>query len=434
MGWVTKASQSLESVPLNGVTPPTDVANLAYLVFFSLGAAVLLPWNAYISAVDYFDYLYPGTHIDRVFAVVYMFPCLIVLLYLTLNGQHYTTSFRVNGGLALYLLAVVLVPIMDTLFITDEGSTFTHYATVASLALTGVADALVQGSVIGAAGELPERYMQAFVAGTAACGVLVSALRIVTKAAFPATIDGLRMSANLYFIVSGCFLAFCIVAYNLAHNLPIMIYHRNVKLAAMADESSALEGPITSKSDLATEEARVPHKPSSAVTFGLNNDTALFVLSQIRWLVTAMVVMYVITLSIFPGFLAEDVHSLVLGDWYPILLIGAYNVFDLVGKTATAVYILDSNTSIVGGTFGRLIFFPLYYVCLHGPKSLRTEIPVFTLTSLFGLTNGYYSSCLLIVAPKAVPYAAAETAGMVMTIALILGLAIGSVVSFVWIV
>lgn len=433
MGWVTKASQSLESVPLNGETPPADVGNLAYLVFFSLGAAVLLPWNAYISAVDYFDYLYPGTHIDRVFAVVYMFPCLIVLLYLTLNGQHYTTSFRVNGGLALYLLAVVLVPLMDTLFIKDAGSTFTHYATVASLALTGVADALVQGSVIGAAGELPERYMQAFVAGTAACGVLVSALRIVTKAAFPATIDGLRMSANLYFVVSGCFLAFCIVAYNLAHKLPILIYYRNVKIAAMADQTFAFE--VHSKSDLAPEEARaLLPKPSSAVTFGLNNDTALFVLSHIRWLVTAMVLMYVVTLSIFPGFLAEDVHSLALGDWYPILLIGAFNVFDLVGKSATAVYILDSNTSIVGGTFGRLIFFPLYYVCLHGPKSFRTEIPVFTLTSLFGLTNGYFSSCLLIVAPKAVPYAAAETAGMVMTIALITGLAIGSVVSFVWIV
>jgi hypothetical protein len=28
-----------------------------------------------------------------------------------------------------------------------------------------------------------------------------------------------------------------------------------------------------------------------------------------------------VTLSIFPGFLAEDVHSIYLGDWYPVLLV-----------------------------------------------------------------------------------------------------------------
>ncbi|EFJ45212.1 hypothetical protein VOLCADRAFT_94371 [Volvox carteri f. nagariensis] len=42
---------------------------------------------------------------------------------------------------------------------------------------------------------------------------------------------------------------------------------------------------------------------------------------------------YTVTLSIFPGFLAEDVHSAQLGDWYPILLITAFNLADLVGKS-----------------------------------------------------------------------------------------------------
>jgi equilibrative nucleoside transporter 1/2/3 len=46
------------------------------------------------------------------------------------------------------------------------------YVTVGALALSGMADALVQGGLIGAAGELPERYMQAVVAGTAASGTI----------------------------------------------------------------------------------------------------------------------------------------------------------------------------------------------------------------------------------------------------------------------
>lgn len=39
-----------------------------------------------------------------------------------------------------------------------------------------------------------------------------------------------------------------------------------------------------------------------------------------------------VTLSIFPGVLAEDLFSARLGDWYPVLLIALYNVADWAGK------------------------------------------------------------------------------------------------------
>lgn len=41
-----------------------------------------------------------------------------------------------------------------------------------------------------------------------------------------------------------------------------------------------------------------------------------------------------VTLSIFPGVLAEDLHSPQLGSWYPILLLAAYNCADAAGKAA----------------------------------------------------------------------------------------------------
>ncbi|GLI59808.1 hypothetical protein VaNZ11_001774 [Volvox africanus] len=47
----------------------------------------------------------------------------------------------------------------------------------------------------------------------------------------------------------------------------------------------------------------------------------------------SLFVTYTVTLSIFPGFLSEDVHSVQLGDWYPILLITSFNLADLVGKS-----------------------------------------------------------------------------------------------------
>ncbi len=45
---------------------------LAYLIYVLLGAGTLYPWNAFISAADYFEVIYPGRHSDRLFTVAYL--------------------------------------------------------------------------------------------------------------------------------------------------------------------------------------------------------------------------------------------------------------------------------------------------------------------------------------------------------------------------
>lgn len=62
---------------------------------------------------------------------------------------------------------------MDAVYIKGRVGLYDgFYVTVGAVALAGLADALVQSGIIGSAGELPERYMQAAVAGTAASGKL----------------------------------------------------------------------------------------------------------------------------------------------------------------------------------------------------------------------------------------------------------------------
>lgn len=70
---------------------------------------------------------------------------------------------------------MLVVPVMDAVYIKGRVGLYAGFdVTVAAIALSGVADALVQGGIIGSAGELPERYMQAVVAGTAASGKVLS--------------------------------------------------------------------------------------------------------------------------------------------------------------------------------------------------------------------------------------------------------------------
>nr|DAD34009.1 TPA_asm: hypothetical protein HUJ06_004649 [Nelumbo nucifera] len=151
---------------------PKDTFHLAYIIYFTLGTGFLLPWNAFITAVDYFTYLYPDVSVDRVFAVVYMLICLFCLLVITAYAHKSDSFIRINIGLALFVVSLIIVPVMDVLYTKGRRGLYDgYYVTVGAVGLSGVADALVQGGVIGSAGELPERYMQAVVAGTAASGI-----------------------------------------------------------------------------------------------------------------------------------------------------------------------------------------------------------------------------------------------------------------------
>lgn len=203
----------------------------------------------------------------------------------------------------------------------------------------------------------------------------------------------------------------CIVFYNIAHRLPIIKYYNDLKTQAVNEEKE-------DKGDLTPELWR----------------STLDIFGTVKWYGFGIVSLYVVTLSIFPGYITEDVHSQLLKDWYPILLITGYNVFDLVGKSLTPVLFFDDAKVAIGACFARLLFLPLFYVCLHGPEFFRTELPVTILTCLLGLTNGYLTSLLMILGPKTVQLQHAEIAGTLLVLFLVMGLAIGSVVSWFWII
>ncbi|XP_014509661.1 equilibrative nucleotide transporter 8 [Vigna radiata var. radiata] len=382
-----------------------DTYRVAYIIHFLLGAGNLLPWNALITAVDYFAYLYPTKHIERVFSVAYMISSVMVLLgMISWGGWSKTTlRLRMNLGFSMFVMSLMVAPVIDWTSSStklDERPSGAYGLTVAAVVICGLADGLVGGSLIGSAGKLPKQYMQAVFAGTASSGILISILRIITKASLPQTPKGLKISAHLYFMVATIFLLFCIVFSNLQHKLPVMQQYRQ----SVHQESTLCTG---------TKFWAVAGKIKGAA-FGI-------------------FIIYIVTLSIFPGFIAEDLESKLLRDWYPILLIAVYNLADLMGKSLTAFYVIQSMTRAIWAATSRLLFYPLFVICLHGPKWLKTEVPMVVLTFLLGFSNGYLTSVLMILTPKSVPLSEAEFSAIVMTGFLGFGLVGGSVLGWFWI-
>ncbi|XP_071742247.1 equilibrative nucleotide transporter 8-like [Rutidosis leptorrhynchoides] len=384
---------------------PKDIYKIAYIIHFLLGAGNLLPWNALITAIDYFGQLYPDKHVEKVFSVAYMSSSLIVLIIMirwTNFSKVVTFQVRMNIGFTMFIVSLMVTPTIDWAWrgISKAKCSSTFYTVVASVVICGLADGLIGGSLVGSAGKLPKEYMQAVFAGTASSGILVCLLRIVTKASLPHDPQGLKKSAHLYFLVSTLILLVCMVCCTLLYKLPVMEQHYK----ALQQNHS------TSRTKL-WDVAR-----------------------KIQWPALGIFIIYTVTLSIFPGFLTENIESVLLKDWYPIMLITTYNIADFVGKSFTAIYVLESIGKATWGCAGRLLLYPLFTACLHGPIWLKNEVFVVFLTIILGLTNGYLTSVIMIMAPKSVAPSEAEMAAVVMALFLGLGLVSGSVLGWFWII
>ncbi|MFS7982177.1 putative equilibrative nucleoside transporter [Helianthus anomalus] len=168
---IRKKMQSLKNES-NDITPK-DTCKLAYIIHFLFGAGNLLPWNALITAIDYFGYLYPDKHVEKVFSVAYMGSSLLTLIcMIKWSSFSRLASFqvRMNIGFTMFVASLMVSPTLDWVS-WHEKSMSAFYVVVASVVVCGLADGLVGGSLIGSAGKLPKEYMQAVFAGTASSGM-----------------------------------------------------------------------------------------------------------------------------------------------------------------------------------------------------------------------------------------------------------------------
>ncbi|KAI3766264.1 hypothetical protein L2E82_16317 [Cichorium intybus] len=181
-------------------TEPKDPYYIAYIIHFLLGAGYLVPWNSFITAVDYFHHLYPAKHVSKVFSVAYMVSAVTVLFILTCWSTFFKMKLpafksRMNLGYALFVLALMVATVTDWIGNRNElgrGSNFVFVVLVSMVAVTGFAEGLTGGSLVGATGKLPGRYMQAVFAGNASAGVLMDSMELFREGVVLSAVYGLR--------------------------------------------------------------------------------------------------------------------------------------------------------------------------------------------------------------------------------------------------
>lgn len=128
---------------------------------------------------------------------VYQPFALITLAILAYHEAKIDTRRRIIFGYILFFTSSLLVLVLD-LATSGKGGLGTFIGICVISGAFGVADANVQGGMVGDLSFMTPELIQSFLAGLAASGALTSALRLITKAAFENSKDGLRKGARKF--------------------------------------------------------------------------------------------------------------------------------------------------------------------------------------------------------------------------------------------
>ncbi|KAL5701926.1 Epsin-3 [Ranunculus cassubicifolius] len=289
----------------------------------------------------------------------------------------------------------------------------------------GVADAHVQGGMVGDLSFMSPDFVQSFLAGMATSGALTSVLRFVTKAAFENSKDGLGNGALMFLSISTFFEFLCILLYAYVFpKFPIVKYYRSKATCEGSKTVSAdlaAGGIQTEPSNVDEEDFKKMERLSTKELFIQNIDYEI-----------DLFLIYVLTLSIFPGFLAEDTGKHSMGSWYAIVLIASYNVLDLVGRYISVINSLklESQKGLMIAIISRFLLIPaFYFTAKYGDQGY-----MIMLTAILGLSNGYLTVCIFTVAPKNYKGPEQNALRNLLVLCVLVGLFSGVLLDWMWLI
>ena len=370
--------------------PPVDTCKLNYIIAILLGAGTLFAYNAIIAGGDYYKASFPGKKLE------YYAPMAtsIISPFLQFLGIHLVLALGKNICIYTTLvgnaICVVLVPILIAQLNVQDG----FNAALACMLAIGAFGAVNLVTIFPLFASFPFLFLQAVMMGQGLSGVIVSVLRVVTRAIYPHTDEGNQQSARLYFTVAGSFTLFCVVAYTVLKCTPFAKYYLG-KAEAEALKAKAIEEEnrhaINDEPLLANVHGdSAENLPSSMGTVMCNILPAIFNISSI----------FIVTFLSFPGLMLSIAPTIDIdeGDFntYNILL---FNVFDFIGRTLPSIGLLWNEKNVHIPVIFRFITYPLFILAAKSHYAFfNSSYFVFGLIAFFAVSNGYLSSIVMMTA------------------------------------
>ncbi|NXX40001.1 S29A3 protein, partial [Tricholaema leucomelas] len=427
---------------------PSDYLHGAYIIFFLLGIGSLLPWNFFITAKHYWMYKLQNCsdqagpagqatsdlrdYFESYISIASTVPSVLCLVGNFLLVNKVPASVRILSSLFVMLTVFLVI----TVLVKVDTSTWTTQffaLTIVCVVVVSSASTVFNSSIFGLSSCFPMKNLQALISGQAMGGTISAIASVIDLAASADVTD----SALAYFLTADIFIVICIMVYLLLPRLDYSRYYMSRQesppLATVPPDSSAgdeaeAEGPRDAS--FLTKTAGVPPlRP---------------ILQKTALLGFCLFYIFFVSIIIFPS-LSSNIASVSQSSgspwatkyFVPLTSFLLYNFADWCGRQITAwIQVPGPKSKLLPAlVLLRTIFLPLFILSNYQPRAhirmvvFNQDVYPVVFTVLLGLSNGYLGTLVMIYGPKIVPKELAEAAGVVMTMYIMLGLAMGSACS-----
>ncbi|KAM8845730.1 equilibrative nucleoside transporter 4 isoform 2-T4 [Spinachia spinachia] len=434
---------------------PDDRYHGIYFAMLLAGVGFLLPYNSFITDVDYLHHKFEGTSIVFDMSLTYILVALLAVILNNVLVERLSLHTRITVGYILALGPLIFVSVFDV-WLAKFTTRQAYIVNLVSVGVVAFGCTVQQSSFYGYMGMLPKRYTQGVMTGESTAGVIISLSRIFTKLLIPDE----RTNTLIFFLVSISMEMLCFLLHLLVRRSKFVSYYTNhaqgkgpvkghdphnsgtgyrVHHDVTTEEGNGGTGPTP------TEEVVEDFEGGTYVRFdapkakirrswpGLR-DMILhrYVVSRVIWAyMLSIAVTYSITLCLFPG-LESEIRNHTLGEWLPILIMATFNMSDFVGKILAALPYDWSGGRLLFFSCLRVVFIPLFVMCVYPASAPTLSHPAWPclFSLLMGVTNGYFGSVPMIQAAGKVPPEQRELAGNTMTVSYMTGLMVGSAVAY----
>ncbi|XP_072799482.1 equilibrative nucleoside transporter 4 isoform X5 [Vicugna pacos] len=436
---------------------PDDRYHAIYFAMLLAGVGFLLPYNSFITDVDYLHHKYPGTSIVFDMSLTYILVALVAVLLNNALVERLSLHTRITAGYLLALGPLLFISVCDVwlqLFSRDQA----YAINLAAVGTVAFGCTVQQSSFYGYTGMLPKRYTQGVMTGESTAGVMVSLSRILTKLLLPDE----RAGTLIFFLVSVGLELLCFLLHLLVRRSRFVLYHT----ARPRPSRRGCGAGYRIHHDVGTEDVHFEHQGPTLSNGGSPKDSPAhevtssggaytrfdvprprirrswpsfralllhrYVVARVIWAdMLSIAVTYFITLCLFPG-LESEIRHCILGEWLPILIMAVFNLSDFVGKILAALPMDWRGTHLLACSCLRVVFIPLFILCVYpsGTPALRHPAWPCVLSLLMGISNGYFGSVPMILAAGKVSPRQRELAGNTMTVSYMTGLTLGSAVAY----
>lgn len=424
------------------------LSQLKYFTFTIIGIALLWPWNCFLSASAFYSERFEHSpQLVRIYSSTMMSVSTITSAlynyYLSQVQVGVNYNHRVNVGFSMTIGVFVIMAFSCVLnvFITMDDYLF-FTGLMIMVFISAAATCLAQNGTMATVNVMGSLYANGVMVGQAIAGVLPSSaliisILIVGDKKGDADKENQYMDKNygvfIYYITASLIAVLSISLLYFTNHYKVENTYKT--LNQMVEEQQ----PLNSSDDDSEEEPEVTQK--TYVPF-------MVLWSKLKLIVLTIFLTFGITL-IFPVFAStvESVHKnsdhtlLQRKIFIPFIYL-VWNLGDLLGrvccgKPRMAVLIKNPKVLLMY-SIARLIFIPLFLTCNVNSASsgktnaiINSDIWYILLQFLFGLSNGQLcTSCFMIVGNNCDTDDEKEAAGGFTTVFLSVGLAFGSVFSY----